>query len=91
MYELNADNFRRWIRNHSEEKEKNSDMTGLEVQAKFSAKKIIKNMCVENGKAGRVIREFMESGGTVKDVSGDEYLVSVPSGEFTINKKFLTT
>ena len=90
MDNLNADNFRRWIKSHSDEQEP-ADMTGAEVQAKYGAKKMMKCMCVESGKAGRVIREFMDSGGTVKSISGNEYLVEVPSGEFTINKRFVTS
>ena len=90
-YSLNADNFKKWMDNHSDSKKDSAEMTGSEVQAKFSPKKMIKNMCVENGRPGRVIREFLEGGGTVKSVSGNEYLVQVESGEFTINKRFLTT
>ena len=89
MNKFNPENFKKWIRDHSEDKEESCDMTGSEVQAKYHAKKMMRNMCVENGKAGRVIREFMNGGGTVKCVSGDEYLISVESGEFTINKKFV--
>lgn len=86
---FNADNFRKWMKNHPEESE-NTDMTGSEVQAKYHVKKMMNNMCVESGKPGRVIREFMDGGGTVKSVSGNEYLIEVRSGEFTINKKFVT-
>ncbi len=48
-------------------------------------------MCIEEGKPGKVIREFMEDGGIVESVSGNEYLVTVNSGKFLINKKFLVT
>lgn len=88
---LNADNFKRWMKNHPESESGCCDMTGMDVQAKYHVKKMIKNMCVENGRAGKVIREFMEEGGTVKSISGNEYTISVTSGEFTINKKFVTT
>lgn len=88
---LNADNFKKWMNHHPENQEEGPDMTGSEVQAKYHAKRMMKNMCVENGRAGKVIREFMEGGGTIKSVSGNEYLVCVKSGEFTINKKFVTS
>lgn len=91
IYRLNPDNFKKWMKDNSEHEEKDLDMTGMEVQAKFSVKKIIKNMCVESGRPGKVIREFMEGGGVVKSISGNEYLVSVKSGEFTINKRFVTS
>jgi len=88
---LNADNFKRWIDNHPEDAPQGCDVTGIEVQAKYHVEKMIKNMCVENGRAGKVIREFMEGGGVVQSISGNEYLIKVKSGEFTINKKFVTT
>ena len=79
------------MNNHPEQGSEHSDMTGVEVQAKYGTKRMIKNMCVENGKPGKVIREFMEGGGVVENISGNEYLIKVKSGEFTINRKFLTT
>jgi hypothetical protein len=88
MDTFNADNFRRWMKNHTEETE-TIDMTGFEVQAKYHVKKIMNNMCVESGSPGKVIREFMDNGGTIKSISGNEYLIKVASGEFTINKKFV--
>ena len=91
MYELNPDNFKKWMKNNSSDQENCSTIEGCEVQAKFSAKKTIKNMCIEEGKPGKVIREFMEDGGIVESVSGNEYLVTVNSGKFLINKKFLVT
>ena len=48
------------------------------------------HMVVENGRPGRVIREFMTDGGVIKKVSGNEYLVEVASGSFTIDKKFVS-
>lgn len=87
---LSVDNFRRWIKNHPGSEEA-PEMVGMEVQAKYSAKKTIKNMLVEFGSAGKVIREFMDEGGVVKEVSGNEYMVEVASGVFSIHKRFLTT
>lgn len=86
---FNADNFKRWMKNHPDSGTDECNMVGVEVQAKFGVKKTMKNMTVESGKAGRVIREFMENGGVVRDVSGEEYLVEVSSGKFTINRRML--
>lgn len=92
MYELNPDNFRKWMKNNSSsDLDETSSIEGCEVQAKFSSRKIIKNICVEEGKPGRVIREFMEEGGIVESVSGNECLIKVNAGKFLINKKFLVT
>ncbi len=43
MYELNPDNFKKWMKNNSSDQENCSTIEGCEVQAKFSAKKTIKN------------------------------------------------
>jgi hypothetical protein len=89
---LNPDNFKRWINNHPDEQDTQSvDMVGVEVQAKYLAKKMMRNMCVESGKPGKVIKEFMEGGGIVETISGNEYLIKVKSGDFTINKKYVIT
>lgn len=87
---LNVDNFKRWIADNPES-EGQPNMIGMEVQARYGAKKTMRNMSVESGRAGKVIREFMDVGGVVREVSGGEYLVEVPSGGFTIHKKFLVT
>ena len=42
------------MNNHPEQGSEHSDMTGVEVQAKYGTKRMIKNMCVENGKPGKV-------------------------------------
>ena len=86
---LNADNFRRWMKAHPNSENSETNLLGLEVQARFGAKKMIKHMTVEAGRAGRVIREFVEDGGVIGKVSGDEYLINVTSGSFLINKKFV--
>ena len=86
---FNVDSFRRWMKDHPEKEESEPNMVGLDVQAKFGAKKTIRHMSVESGRAGRVIREFMEGGGVVDQVSGREYLVKVPSGSFVIDKKYV--
>lgn len=86
---FNVDNFRRWMKTHPDEEDSEPNMVGLDVQAKFGAKKMIKHITVESGRAGRVIREFMEDGGVVDQVSGKEYLIKVASGSFVIDKKYV--
>jgi hypothetical protein len=88
---FNIDNFKKWMNNHpASGDDETKDMVGTEVQARFSARKTIKNITMENGKAGKVIREFMSGGGSVKAVDGNEYIIEVESGSFLINKKFVT-
>ena len=85
---FNVDAFKKWINNHEESE--NVSMEGTEVQARYGAKKMMRHMSVESGRAGRVIREFMADGGVIKKASGNEYLVEVASGSFTIDKKFVS-
>lgn len=86
---FNVDNFRRWMKTHPEKEESEPNIVGLDVQARFGAKKMIRHMTVESGRAGKVIREFMEEGGVVGQVSGNEYLIRVASGSFIVNKKYI--
>lgn len=89
---LNVDNFKRWMKSHEEcTAEDGTGIVGSEVQPKYGPKRTIRNISVESGKPGKVIREFMDGMGVIREVSGNECLVGVPSGEFTINRKFLTT
>ena len=86
---FNIDNFKKWMNNHPQSEQETGSVVGVEVQARFGAKKTMRNMTVESGKVGRVIREFMSSGGTIKSVDENYYLVEVASGSFTINKKMV--
>lgn len=86
---FNIDNFRRWMKTNPDSEETEISLVGVEVQARFGAKKTIKHMTVESGRAGRVIREFMDDGGVISKVSGDECLVRVTSGSFLIDKRFV--
>lgn len=89
---LNLDNFKRWMKNHEDDdQDEEQKIVGVEVQPKYSPKKMIRNMSIESGKPGKVIREFMDGMGIVKEMTGNECLVTVPSGELTISRKFLVT
>lgn len=85
---LNADDFKRWIKkNHNEEAVKETNLIGTTVESKYSGKKIAKNMTLETGSAGKVIREFVQFGGVIKEIDGSEYLIEVESGSFFTNKR----
>lgn len=84
---LNADDFKKWIKTHeSDNAFERSNLVGMKVEAKFCGKKIARSIVLENGRAGRVVREFVQNGGLIKSVDGDEYLVEVESGSFYINR-----
>jgi hypothetical protein len=85
---LNPDDFKRWMRKHDEsEDEVGLGMVGSSVEAKHCGKRTARCITLESGKVGRVVREFVQSGGVVKSADGEELLVEVESGSFYINKR----
>lgn len=85
---LNPNDFKKWMRQHDAEPVDGATVAvGSVVEARYCGKKTARSIVLESGKAGRVIREFVQNGGTVKSVEGDEYLVEVDSGSFYINKR----
>lgn len=65
-------------------------MVGVSVEARHCGKRTARCITLESGRAGRVVREFVQEGGVVRAVDGDEYLVEVNSGSFYINKNNVT-
>jgi high-affinity K+ transport system ATPase subunit B len=87
---LNPDNFKKWMKSQNDfESNLNNTVIGLTAETKFSGKRIIKNITLEQGRANKVVKEFIENGGIVKEVNENEYLIEVSSGSFYINKKFV--
>jgi len=87
---LNPDDFKRWMKKQDvADPTAEGGMVGLTVEAKYCGRKTARNITLEEGRAGRVVREFVQYGGVVKKVEGDEYLVEVDSGSFYINKRFV--
>lgn len=85
---LNPDDFKRWMRTQQDQDSSSQEnMVGLTVEARHCGKRTARSITLESGRAGRVVREFVQSGGVVKSVDGDEYLIEVPSGSFYIHKK----
>jgi len=84
---LNPNDFKKWMKENDSDGEKTACAVGSVVEARYCGKKTARNIVIESGKAGRVVREFVQGGGTVKAVDGDEYLVEVVSGSFYINKR----
>lgn len=84
---LNPDDFRRWMKSHQEDDPARADVVGMSVEARHCGRRTARIITLESGRAGRVVREFIQGGGVVKAVDGDEYLVEVASGSFYINKK----
>lgn len=84
---LNPDDFKRWIKVHEGDEEPLDQVVGMKVEARFCGKRIAREMTLESGRAGRVVREFVKNGGTIRSVDGEEYLIEVESGSFYTNKR----
>lgn len=86
---LNPDDFKRWMRKQDDEEsgQENSSLVGSSVEARLCGKKTAQCITIESGRAGRVVREFVQFGGVVKAIDGEECLVEVNSGSFYINKR----
>lgn len=86
---LNPNDFKKWMKQHDDDDERSSakDVVGMAVEARHCGKRTARSIVLETGKAGRVVREFIQNGGTIKSVDGDEYLIEVASGSFYINKR----
>jgi len=87
---LNPDNFKKWMRSQSDfDASMDQSLEGSPVETRFSAKRIIAHMIPEEGRVPKMAKEFVEAGGSIKKVDGDEYLIEVASGSFYIHKKYV--
>lgn len=87
---INPDNFKRWMKSQNDfDTNLEQTLIGCVVETKFSAKRILKNLEIESGRAIKVVKDFIDNGGVIKEVNGNEYLIQVESGSFHINKKFV--
>ena len=87
---INPDNFKRWMKSQNDfDTNLEQTMIGCTVETKFSNKIILKNLEIESGRSCKVAKDFVENGGIIKEVNGNEYLIQVEAGLFYINKKFV--
>jgi hypothetical protein len=88
---INPDNFKKWMKLQNDEFSHKLENTviGSTAETKLSLKRIAKNITIEYGKANKIAKEFIENGGTVKEIIGEEYLIEVKSGAFFVNKRYV--
>jgi hypothetical protein len=85
---LNPDDFKRWMKkNDGDEEPTEKSLVGASVEARHCGKRTARCITLESGRAGRVVREFLQSGGVVRAVDGEECLLEVASGSFYIHKR----
>ena len=88
---LNADDFRKWMRHNPEfdTSMKQKSLIGLTVETRVAPKRLANHVVIEAGSMHKVVKDFVDNGGVIKEVIDDEYLVEVRSGSFQINKKYV--
>lgn len=87
---INPDNFKKWMKSQEEfDPSMECDLVGIQVETRFGVKRILKKMTVESGRAGKVAKDFVENGGVISEVIGEEYLIKVESGSFLISKNMV--
>lgn len=87
---INPDNFKKWMKSQEQfSPSMECNLVGLQVETRFGAKRIMGKMTIESGRASKVAKDFVENGGVISEVIGEEYLIKVESGSFLINKNMV--
>jgi hypothetical protein len=87
---INPDNFKKWMNSQDEfDPSMKCNLVGLQVETRFGAKRIMNKMTIESGRASKVAKDFVENGGVISEVIGEEYLIKVGSGSFLISKNMV--
>jgi len=93
MNELNyfdMGDFKKWINKDSTFKMQKPDPKGLVVESKVDRKYFVRHISIQEGPAIEIVDDFMESGGTVVDVDGKNFLIEVASGTFYVPRNYVT-
>jgi hypothetical protein len=87
---INPDNFKKWMNNQEEfDHSMECNLVGLQVETRFGVKRVMNKMTIESGRANKVAKDFVENGGVISEVIGEEYLIKVKSGSFLISKNMV--
>lgn len=87
---FNLSEFKRWIKNHADNLDTNSSMVGLSVRAKDSSvENFDEKISVEFGDEGEIVKQFLESGGTISEQDGNRFMIEVEGGSFVCHRRFL--
>jgi len=86
---FNLSDFKKWVKNHSEEEDKNLSCLGKKIKAKNNIENFEEKITMESGDSDMVLNEFLKSGGIIVEQDGNKYLIEVESGSFICHKRFL--
>jgi hypothetical protein len=90
--EFNVNNFKRWIKNQEEDDDVEQELLGKKVESKINFKKLVSRINIldpEEGEEELLAKEFRQEGGIVSDIDGNNFLIEVSSGSFTIHKMYV--
>jgi hypothetical protein len=90
-----VNDFRRWMKDHSADEEfkpsrKKINPIGLTVESKVGSRRLLQKMQPESGEIEELSMDFLSEGGTVIDVDGKTFLIEVASGEFYIERRYVS-
>lgn len=86
---FNLSDFKKWVKNHSEEENNNASLLGKKIKARSNIENLEEKITMESGDSDMVLEEFLKSGGIIVEQDGNKYLIEVESGSFICHKRFL--
>ena len=90
--EFNVNNFKKWIKNLEEDGNVEQELLGMKVESKINFKKLISRINIldpDDGEEELLAKEFRQEGGVISDIDGNNFLIEVSSGSFTIHKMYV--
>ena len=84
---FNLSDFKKWIKNHSDNKEKES-VIGTKVESKISLANLLQRIQTDEIEQ-EIAEDFKENGGTIMETHGHEFLIEVNSGSFIIHRMYV--
>lgn len=85
---FNFSDFKKWMQKSQDDSA--NKMTGIHVESKISARKLISKIEVQEGEIEDITQEFAENGGTIKETNGHFFLIEVNSGLFLIERNYVS-
>jgi len=88
---FNLSDFRKWIQsqNLKSVEMRKPDLKGLAVESKVSSKQLLSQISPEKGEAKDLVKNFIENGGTIRNIDGTNFLIEVESGSFYVNRRYV--
>jgi len=84
---FNLSDFKKWMQNQHDAK--NQSKIGLEVESKIQIKKLASKVEIQEGDTVNVLKEFKKSGGFIKEVNGENFLIENSAGSFLVCKTYI--